>query len=239
MHTTLRNTSTFQSPLKFMRQGLSVICFAFLAGSVIAQGSHSGHICGEDQVLASADTILFGKTAHFSFNSKAHTSGSWKITNQNGTEVFSGQGLKTGDLTFDASGQYDVIFSVPGHDEKLTRSSIYVKDNRVSFDFLNARFSETIRNGVSADGITLTVPVHLHSYSGKSVTISAFKKFAESMGVSYELAGDVALKPGKNQLVLHFSGTPRYEGGIGIALAAPGEREVAFTVRVQPKQKSK
>jgi hypothetical protein len=200
-----------------MKRLFTLLGFSWMC--LLVHGSPTHVSCDEDvSVLQSHYSISFGDAIETGVATELPLSISWKVAPQAGVSKVSGTGKSTGKLVFSKPGKYEITFVIPAHGDhpgKTETVTVEVSSVQMIFDLKNPIFSTPLTAG-TISGITMTVPVTVKSYDGKSVdyTIREVQTTGVAAISSRLKNGKAVLKNGENSLVFELSGTVSAKGNV-------------------------
>lgn len=200
-----------------MKRLFTLLGFSWMC--LLVHGSPTHVSCDEDvSVLQSHYSISFGDAIETGVATELPLSISWKVAPQTGVSKVSGTGKSTGKLVFSKPGKYEITFVIPAHGDhpgKTETVTVEVSSVQMIFDLKNPIFSTPLTAG-TISGITMTVPVTVKSYDGKSVdyTIREIQTTGVAAISSRLKNGKAVLKNGENSLVFELSGTVSAKGNV-------------------------
>lgn len=202
-----------------MKKALTLICFSCFWLFAISSEKSNGITCGDEiGVIQNFYQINFGDTIDTGISSEEDLSVSWNVFPTAGLNVSSGTGKMTGDLIFSQPGEYQITFNIPAHGDhaaKMEVVQVKVGSTRMNFDVKNIHFSNALKVG-QVSGLTMTIPVTLKSFDGKSVEYTAREiQTTGAAKISTKLKNEKkVLKDGLNELTFELNGTISSTGNV-------------------------
>lgn len=191
----MKQNISFRLPMVF-----TVLMLLFSGNLLFAQSKNTT----EDNLSAAYNTP-------FSYSLENETP--WTIKNAKGKLIANGTGSIENQI-FAEPGNYTLHIAVTPHsnscehDHSPKNLTIVVSPMKMVFDLSSVKFSENIKGGQSAKGITVTVNADYSSYDNKTVV---YKKNFATAGVGTSVSGKLkngkeTLKPGVNTLEFVMDG---------------------------------
>lgn len=184
--------------------------------SVAAQGAaqaSNGIRFSRTAAIVMDKTISFGSTLDMGMLKPETT---WEIEDQSGV-IASGSGNELNEYVFGIPGYYQVnihenIVIEPGscsHNTCPDMINLHVSNVRMTFHNAEITFSDSLRVGVGAEGITMLVPVTVERYN-KYLPIEYNATEVRTAGVGTEIVAELdaqtQLREGKQTLTYQLSG---------------------------------
>ena len=220
MITNLSGASCFVLSLLF-RSNLRLVVLAVLlalpmAQELIAQGNAfpSNNIrFSKTAAIVMEKTIPFGSTLGMGMLKPETT---WEIEDNSGI-IASGSGNSLNEYVFNVPGNFQVnihenLVIEPGscaHNTCPDMISLKVSNVRMTFHYDEVTFTDSIRVGLSTEGITMLVPVTIERYN-PFLPITFSETEVRTAGVGTEISAHLdpatTLREGKQTLTYHLSG---------------------------------
>lgn len=217
------NMRTVHITAPFLWKGLLYLTVLF---SVTGFAGAQTHDCGLSfSTEKSRYSVVYGEPTRIDLANGTASVARWEISPASGADKSSGEGNTTGDITFSKPGTYKVTFYGQGdatHPAHKAEAEVTVHAVGMKFHTGRAQLSGKVIQGASLDGITLSIPVEIASFTKEPVRFGPFTTETSGIrGITVSFAKEVMLRPGEHTLVFSLSGAAAHSGRAQIGFFNP------------------
>lgn len=217
----MKTSNTIQNSGAALRPGLYRMLPWLLCIRIFCSGMPGAYGCSVFGVQAPQLQCCYGDTLQVALiNPEAHPV-AWNIRAVGTSKIIASGTGNIAAYTFTAPGRYQVVFRMAEHKHDASTETgsehskssdttmVQVFPTRMVFDYSEAKLSGDIKAGKSTQGLTLTVPVTIATYSGAPVTYTPglITTAGIHTNITATLTGSSAtLAPGTYQLTFTLDG---------------------------------
>lgn len=228
------NMRSVHITVPFLWKGLLYLTVLFSVSGFAAAQTHD---CGLSfSTEKSRYSVVYGEPTRIDLANGSASVARWEITPATGMDKSSGEGNTTGDITFSKPGTYKVTFYGEGdatHPAHKAEAEVVVHAVGMKFHTGRALLSDKIVRGASLDGITLSIPVEITSYTKEPVRFGPFRAETSGIrGITLSFEKEIMLRPGEHTLVFSLSGNAAYSGRAQLGFFSPAGEGYFFNFQI-------